>query len=952
MTDVATGLNEVVVVGYGTESKRDVTGAVSTVKSSDINSIASSNFAQSLAGKAAGVQVTQATGQPGANVSIQLRSNPSNASGGVLYVIDGVPVNDAAGTPQTAMGSKYGTAGVDQSPLNFISPDDIASITFLKDASSAAIYGARAGAGVVLITTKKGISGPPKISYTLGYGVQRADKLYDMLNTQDYMTEANLVGQELWMRNNKIAPWFGTVDPSTVNPFVPKYSASQLASTPNYPSAMQAIFRQGFIQNHNLSISGGNDKTSYLVGGSFFDQQGVLIHSGLKQYNGNIKLDQTISKTVKMGTSVIVSYSRSQNANTGGIYQDGGAVIAAQYYPANMPLIASDGSYPVNPQYTNIPNPLSYNTITDFTDGNRLITSGYAEWEIIKGLTAKGNFSYDQSAQKRYSYFPMTFLYGQQVNGVAAINENEANSGLSELTLNYKRNFIQDKLGINILAGYSYQVSDWNGLNAGNQNFVSDAISYYNLGAGQALSPNVGSSKYQQTWASYFTRGNFSWEDKYILQVSLRKDGSSSFATNKKWGYFPSISGSWIISQENFMNSVPVISNLKLRAGYGETGNSSFGGNAFEIYNVAAWASPIFGTNTVSSAMLMSQAANPNLTWETAGELNVGLDFGLLKNRITGSVDIYNKTIRNLITQIPLASDNIVSSVWGNAGTTRSQGYEVALQSRNIVAAKNDGFSWTTTLNFSHYLNYWVQRSAASLATLPKYVAATGKNALFNGYYGYEATGLFTGQYGTAPSTMPNMLPGGIIIKDIHGYDTKGNLTGPDGLITAADQTLLFNWDPQLNFGFGNTFTFKNFDLNIFFSGQIKKALSPYNQYPENIVDYGWNLLTDVKNDWTVQNTTAKRPGLVPDLLYNGYQSNSSYWVVNASFIRCQDITLGYSLPKKWLASQKVVSSLRIYVDIQNMFTITSYPGVDPELSQSNYYPYSKSYMAGLNVSF
>jgi len=324
----------------------------------------------------------------------------------------------------------------------------------------------------------------------------------------------------------------------------------------------------------------------------------------------------------------------------------------------------------------------------------------------------------------------------------------------------------------------------------------------------------------------------------------------------------------------------------------------------------------------------------------------------LFRNRLTGSIDVFNKTISNLISQIPLPADNIVSSVWGNAGTTRSEGYEIALQSKNFIAAKKGDFTWTTTLNLSHYLSYWVQRSAASLATLPKYVAATGPNAVFNGYYGYEATGLFTGQYGTAPSTLPNMLPGGIIIKDIHGYDTKGNLTGPDGIITAADQTLLINWDPSLNFGFGNTFTFKNFDLTVFFSGQVKKGLSPYNQYPENIIDYGLNLFTDVKNNWSVQNTTANRPGLVPDLLYNGYQSNSSYWVVDASFIRCKDIALGYTLPKKWLASQKIISSLRIYADVQNLFTITSYPGVDPEINQGNYYPLSKSYMAGLTVQF
>lgn len=822
----------------------------------------------------------------------------------------------------------------------------------MKDASSASIYGARAGAGVVLITTKRGKSGVPKVSYTASYGTQNADKVIQLLNTKQYMEQANLVGQEMWMRDNKIAPYYGTINASIATPYTPRYSQSDIDNTSMLPSAMDAIFRQGNTQQHNLSVTGGNDKSSYFVSANYYDQKGIMNNSGIKRYNGKINFDQTISKSIKVGTSIIISNSTTQNANTGGVYQDGGVVIAAMYHPANLTFRDAYGNYNLNSRYPNIPNPLSYETVTDFTEGNRLLTTAYAEWEIFKGLTAKGNFSYDQSSNKRNSYFPTTFLYGMQVNGLAAINQRESNTNLTEWTLNYKKNFMNDKLALNVLAGYSSQLSNWNGVNAGNQNFVSDAISYYNLGAGQAVTPTVGSFKSQQRWASYFARGSFIYDSKYILQASMRRDGSSTFAQNKKWGYFPSVSASWVASEENFMKSISVISDLKLRAGYGETGNSSFGGSAFEVYSVSPWASPYYGTNTLSSAMLLSQAANPNLTWETAGELNVGLDLGLFKNRITASVDLFSKTIRNLITQIPLPADNIVSSVWGNAGTTRSEGFDISLSSRNIVAFKKGGFTWTTTVNFSHYLNYWVERSAASLATLPKYVAATGRDAVFSGYYGYQADGIFKGEYGTAPATMPGMNPGGIIIKDIHGYDANGKLTGPDGVISGADQTLLFNWDPKFNVGFGNNFTYKNFDLNIFFSGIIKKGLSPENQNVESIVSYGWNQYASTLNRWTFQNPTANRPTGITDIVYGPYQGNTSYWVVDASYLRCKNITFGYTLRDKMLGFQKVISALKIYVDLQNMFTITSYPGLDPEVSQGNYYPYSKSYTVGLNVTF
>jgi len=953
LAEDAIGLDEVVAIGYGTQKKRDVSGAVETVKSEDLETGTASNFAQALQGKASGVQVIQTTGQPGANVSLQLRSNPSFANAGVLYVLDGVPINDNAGTPNSA---KYGTTGVDQSPLNFINPNDIESITFLKDASSASIYGARAGAGVILITTKKGKTGKPIIKYNMSYASQHVDKMYDVLNTTDYMIQKNLIGQEVWMRNNKVAPYYGTVEESSLDSYIPFYSSSEISSATLQQNAIDGIVRSGYTQQHNLSVLGGTDKTTYSFSGNYYDQKGILIGSNYKRYNGKLSLDQIISAKLKIGATFLVSNSTTDNIVTGGGNENGGILTSAIYYPATLPLQDSDGDYPLNSLYTNIPNPLSFETITDFTNSHRTLTHGYAEWNVIKDLVAKGTFSYDQTVNKRNSFYPTTFSYGAQTNGMASINEKSSNTKLIEFTLNYKRD-IGKKSKLSGLLGYSYQLSNWEGFGASNQDFISNSLSYYNLGSGQAISPAVSSSKSEETWASYFGRAIYQYDNKYIIQASLRRDGSSKFAENEKWGLFKAISASWVASDENFIKNIPIITNLKLRLGYGETGNSSFPGSAFEIYGIGA--SPVFGENSVSTGIFLSQAANSDLTWETAAEKNIGFDFGIFKNRIAGSIDVYSKTIKNLISWIPFPSDFVVSGVYGNAGKTKSTGYDIAIQSKNLISKNEDGFSWTTSFTFSHYLNYWIERSSESLETLPKYEVQTGKKAVFNGYYGYESDGLFKGEYGTAPTQMPNMLPGGIIIKDINGYDDSGNLTGSDGIITAADQTLVANMDPKFNFGIGNSFTFKNFDLSIYFAGMVKKEFHPdyptgiyrMNLVEDNLYTYGWNCSNTIKNRWTFQNPNATRPTGVDDGTYANYQNYSDYWVVDASFIRCKNITLGYTIPRAWLR-QNIISSCKLYVDIQNAFTITKYPQLDPEQDQSNYYPYSKSVVFGLNVEF
>lgn len=941
-------LNEVVVVGYGSTKKRSVTGSIATVKAGDLNVSASTNVGQALAGRAAGVSVIQSSGQPGAGVNIQIRSNPSYASPGALYIIDGVIVNDNSG--EASASTRYGGSGVDRSPLNFINPNDIESIDILKDASATAIYGARAGGGVVLITTKKGKSGTPTVAYDGSYSAQRAFDFYEVLGTKDYMEQRNLILYEKYLFDKKIAP-YGTTDPSTVAAFVPRYTDAQIAAQPIMPSAVDAITRNGSTQQHNVSVSGVSNKTRYFTSFNYLDQKGVLKHSDYKRYNGRLNIEQGITDNLKIGANVIISGANANNANVGTSANEyAGMILSAFYYPATMPFQDSAGNYPVNPDYQNAPNPLSFLEITDYTLNSRVLASGFADWKIIPALTARVNMSWDQSSSTRYSYLPKSFLYGARAGGQASINEDKARSKLIEYTLNYDKTF-KNAGHLSFLLGHSYQLSDRYGTSMYNDHFPTDNFTFNNMGLGAAPRPGVGSYRNPTTiWKSYFARAIYEFNDKYVLSASIRRDGASNFAENKKWGTFPAVSVGWIASEENFLKNISAINFLKVRVGYGTTGNSNIGSSAFAYYSSNDNNSYVFGS-TYANGVSIDQLSNNNLTWETQRDLNLGIDFQVVKNRISGSFDYYIRTVSDLLTKVALNTSFPVDSLATNAGTTRSRGWDLSITSKNFNSVEANGFNWSTTLNLSHYYNYWMERSPEALKTLAKYIDPKGP---FNGIYGYLSDGINNGSKQIA--SMPGAIPGGIIIKDVNGYDANGNLTGtPDGKITSADQVLLAINGPRYSFGFNNTFSYKGFDLRIYMYGFIQpkynsdyaNAFATYAQLGQ----FGWNVLSISKDRWRYNNTSATYPTGLSNP-YATYASNSDYWLENGNFIRVRDITLGYTLNNQQLNFQRVVSKLRIYVTAQNPFVITKYRGMDPELQNSLAYPMTRNFTIGVNASF
>lgn len=942
-------IDEVVLIGYGATKRKNVTGAISSVKMGDVNVTTNTNVMQAMAGRAAGVTVMSTTGQPGASTNVLIRSNASFASSGPLYVVDGVIINDNAGDPGS--GTRYGGSGVSRSSLNFLNPNDIESVDILKDASATAIYGARAAGGVVLITTKKGKSGRPTIQYDFSNAFQQSIKYYELMNTQEYMMQRNKILYEKWMLDNKIGI-YGGKDPSSAPAFNPKYTQDQINNQVSYPSAIDAILQPGLTEQHNISISGAADKTRYYVSGNYLNQIGVLKHSDFKNFSGKLSLDQGIGNSFKVGISIIANGSKANNGNIGtGVYENSGMIGAAIYHPPTLPFKDANGNYIINPDYQNTPNPLSFLEVTDYSLSNRLFTSGYAEWTIIPGLLAKSTITYDQSTSKRYTYLPRTFLYGARAEGQANIGESNSNTLSADYTLNYTKSF-WEKHKINALIGHSYQIIKQDGFSAGNDHFPTDNFSFNNLGLGTAQRPGVGSYRNpDRIWKSYFARISYDFGGKYILSASIRRDGASHFAQNKKWGVFPGVSLAWVISEENFLKDSKIFDLLKLRLGYGEVGNSNIGSSAFTYYGTGS--SFIFG-GASSPGVKITQLANPNLTWETQTEKNIGLDFGLRNNRITGSFDYYQRIFSNLLSNISLASDFPVSSVATNAGKTKSTGFEFGLQSKNIV--NPEGFNWSSTFNFTTFKNKWVERSADALKTLDRYIDPLGN---FNDSYGYLSDGIYDPAKRSAPSWMPGILPGEIIIKDINGYDDQGNLTGkPDGKLSSADMTITMNnpsTAPRFTFGFGNEFRYKNFDLSIYAYAAIQKKLNSDYQNSSKVYaalgSFGWNMLNTAVDRWAYDNPDSTIPtGLNGN--YTNYSNNSDYWIEDASFIRVRDITLGYRFSTDLLEKLKIVKSVRVYFSVQNPFIITKYKGIDPELQNFYSYPITKSFIMGANISF
>ncbi|MGQ7946566.1 SusC/RagA family TonB-linked outer membrane protein [Flavobacterium sp. WC2509] len=934
-------LNELVVVGYGTQKRKDITGAVSSVPKANLNQVTSSAD-NLLRGAVAGVVVTQSSGRPGATSSVRIRGGNSITAGNEpLYVVDGILIyND----------NNNGTAGVSNAGagvnvLSTISPGDIESIEVLKDASATAIYGSRGANGVVIITTKKGVKGQDHISYQGYIGFQDVSKKIDLLNASEWASLRNDVQASIGQ--------------------APSFSAAQIEAlkTSGDYDWQSAAFRTAQVQNHQLTFSGGDDRSRYAVSAGYFDQEGVVIGSDFRRISLRSNYERNYSQNFKFGVNV--NYSNSLTNGIGTNNGNGGGrqpnpLVVALYQPPVVPIRNADGSYNLtNNPYSTAVNGIIGNPINDLenttneTKIDRILTSLFGEYKINKEITAKVAVSGDVINTKQNYYAPSTTTPGAGTNGVASVGNRLVGTVLNENTVNYNTHFGEDHK-FSALAGYTLQYTKGEVVNAGSNTFVNDANTYNALQDGVAVKPY--SDAFESILKSWLARVNYSYKGKYNLTVSARADGSSRFGSESLWGYFPSAGFSWNITDENFAEGIKsVVSDAKLRLSAGTTGNQEIG-NYLSLASIGS-VNYAFG-GTVYTGLAPTRLANPDLRWEKTDQYNLGLDLSLLDRKINFVFDVYYKKTNDLLINVPVPLTSGYATVLQNIGGVENKGVEVGLTTENI---KTENFSWNSNIVFSANRNKVLEIGngvdqffpVVPNGTLLQQQPVIVKVGLPLGtFWGYQSNGIFQTQEEINTQPKINSLAN-TKLGDRKYVDTNG-----DGTITAADKGDLGSSQPKFVGSFGNTLSYKNFDLNFSFQGAYGgKIFNALNQQLE-ISTLGTNAAEALVDRWTPTNPSNE----IPRASSSPVGILTERYVEDASFLRLKLITFGFTFPKSF-TSKIGTQSIKVYVSAENLITWTKYTGYDPEVSsyeQNNLYPgidfgaypNSRTFITGLNVTF
>lgn len=928
----AKSLEELVVVGYGTMRKRDLTGSVSSIKEEDIHRSPVTSFDQAIQGKAAGVQVSQASSAPGGRVMIRVRGgNSLSSSNEPLYIVDGFPIS---------AGGSAGGNGTAQNPLATLNTSDIASIEILKDASATAIYGARGANGVVLITTKRGETGKPRVSFDSYYGVQTVSKKLDMMNAREYailVNEANA--------NEGKAPVF----PNPNNPhYFPEISA--LGEGVDY---QDLVFTDAPIQNYNIAVTGGNDGIRYSIGGGFFNQDGIIKNSDFNRASFRSNLDINVLSNLTVNTNISASHiwangMPSEGDGGGGT---GGIVHGIIVMPASVPVFDAEGNYThtnPTPGATPSSNPVATaNHYTDRHDIDRFLGSVDANWEIINNLTLKITFGADMSSANRAYYWPKETQRGFSKNGEGYQNYRKDASYLNENILTYN-NVIGDH-SLNALAGYTWQIFHYKNASSGSTNYSTDLYEANNLGAGTVYSA-PGSNRSQNQLVSYLSRINYIYKDRYLFTFTARADGSSRFGANNKWAFFPSLAFAWRISEEEFLRDVAWLPNLKARASYGKTGNQNIA-NYRSLAMLGTMNYPFGGL--LNSGVGPTNIPNPDLKWETTATTDIGLDIGLFNNRISLVADYYYKKTTDLLWNISTPSTSGFTSIFKNIGSLENKGVELSLGA-DIFTGE---FQWNSQLNWS--------RNRNKVLEIPGYTPST--QGSLSGHLKVNGSWLEPG----LPVGVWNMLKFDGVFQDQAQLDagprntSAGDRLGDaryvdksgDGFINYTDdRTIVGDPNPDFIYGWTNNFSFKGFDLSVYLQGSQGNDIINIQRAETNISGPWGNQRREILNRWTPENTNTNIPRArvtVDPLLIQ-----SDWLIEDGSYMRVKTISLGYTF--KNLLS---ISSLRVYVTGQNLFTFTDYSGFDPEVNAQgnsnlqlgvdyNSYPAAKSMLFGVNATF
>jgi TonB-linked SusC/RagA family outer membrane protein len=923
-------LDEVVVVGYGTVKKSDLTGSVSSISSAELKATPVTTFDQALQGRAAGVQVVQSSGAPGGGTNIRIRGTTSvSASSEPLYVIDGMLINNNTGE------MSVGGRGPAINPLSTINPSDIESIEILKDASATAIYGSRAANGVVLITTRKGKSGKASVNFETYMGTQQVTKTLDLLNATQYaelVNEANV--------NAKLAPAYP-------NP-------TSFGEGTNW---QKELFRKASIANYQLSVTGGNEKTRYSMGGGYFKQEGIVYGSNLDRYSFRLNLETDVTDKLKVGTNL--SYNRMQSdgvlTGPGNVVQ--GVVTNALMFNPILPVYDDSvkGGYTFQHDRRDaVANPVAEaKEYQATTTTSRILGSVFAEYQILDGLSLRSSFGIDGLNTKSNSFGPNFLKRTENSMGEASVATLQALTWLNTNTLNYNKQ-INKNNSFNVLLGLETQKFRNESVNAYAFGFPDSRTGWHDIGS--AENPQTTSNGEVQ-WAmlSYFGRINYSFHNKYLFTLTGRTDGSSKFSQGRKYGFFPSAAFAWKVSEENFMRSVTFIQDLKFRASYGRTGNQSIQPYR-SLALIGAIGQGVFSTATQDIFRGREPISYPNkeLRWETTDQLNAGVDLAVAKGRVNLTVEVYNKNTIDLLLDTPIPFTSGFENTLLNIGNVRNRGIDFAISSVNV-----DGkVRWNTSLNISVNRN-----KITNLARNGDVNLGVGGNILREGqpigtFFGYVFDGIY--QTDDDAKKSPAIAGQNPSAGDRKYRDISGPSGTPDGIINDFDRTIIGSAQPDFTWGLNNTLSYKGINLSFFIQGSQGNEMVNQNLGDLANVNGKQNVLAEPGlNRWTPENHSNKYSRALSTANDNVF---SSRFIEDASYMRLKNVTLGYNLPSSVLKKLKL-SNARIYVSGTNLWTLTNYTGYDPEGNayggttnivgvDFGSYPQAKTYTVGLNFGF
>ena len=902
-------LDEVVVVGYGVMRKMDLTGAVASVSGETLRDKPLASVGEALQGRAAGVQVIS-SGKPGDNVSFRIRGISTINNSEPLLVIDGVP---------TDLG------------INALNMEDVESVDVLKDASATAIYGSRGANGVILITTRKGKSGDGTIAFSANWGVQSAANMPQMLNASQFAS----------LHNEQIANYNHSVSPS-----------SQLAQRPDFADPtlwssstdwLDQLFQDAWMKNYTLSYSGGSDKGSYYVSGGMLDQEGIVLNTSYRRYTVQFNSESKVRPWISFGHNLTLSHDEKKQ----GSYDIRNTMAALP----TQPVYNEDGSWsgPGEPayQFGDIRNPIGTATLSkSATNGYNVLGNIYAEIKPADKLTFKSlggidfKFWDNNSFSPKYDWKPIP-------QPQSSLNESSNNSltYLWDNTLTYLDTFA-DKHTVNAMIGSSAQNNTYNYMSAGVQGFLSDANNQLNNGL---TDPTVGGSRNDWSMLSLIGRVNYNYDNKYLVTATVRRDGSSRFSEENRWGTFPSFSAAWRLSEEAFFERGGRVDDVKLRLGYGETGNQG-GIDNYAYFTRLKTGQYVFNGTPVSTLYPLVMP-NPDVQWESVKQFNIGADIALLGQRLNVTLDAYLKNTSDMLVpmSVPITtgySDIYVPSI--NAGEVQNRGVELTLSSRNLTSA----VKWDTDFNISYNQNEVMKMNdgialftGGDINMTKVQVSTEGKPV--NTFYGYVTNGLFQTEQEVDDYAV--QVSGGTAPGDIRFLDLDNN-----GVINADDRTYIGNPFPNWSFSMNNSLSYKDFDLQIFFQGIADADIYNANRIWQESMSIPQNQTTKVLDRWRGEGTS----NTVPRAVYSDPNMNvrhSDRFIEDGSYLRLKNLTLGYTLPAA-LAQKVQLSTARLYLSCQNLFTLTNYSGFDPEVGAGGVdmgtYPVTRTVSLGVNIQF